>query len=452
MRVDLSNVLEERVGDHGVSDDDLDELDESLSEVHGTLQRGREEGKFGYAFADLPRHVDIEGIQRVADDLREDFGFLVNIGVGGSALGGAALTNSLRPDSNVYFPDNLDPDLMGEVLNSVSLENTVFNVVSKSGSTAETAANFLVVRDELEKEGLDWRDHVVLTTGRDGVLRDLVERESLRSFEVPENVPGRFSALSPVGLLSAAFAGADIERVVDGALEARERCSGGSVYDNPGYALGGVSYFLDVERDKTMSVMMPYSERLFSFVEWYAQLWAESLGKRREDGSEVNVGQSPVKSMGITDQHSQLQLFVDGPNNKLVNLVRVKDNDYSFEVPRTDGDTEGDRYLDEYSYLSGHSLSELMDVELRAIEAALVESNRPSLRLELDSVNEFCMGELLYTYEVAVTAAAELYGVDAFNQPGVELGKKATYSVLERDGYEGYDGYVRDIDETLFEV
>ncbi|XGI82913.1 glucose-6-phosphate isomerase [Halorutilales archaeon Cl-col2-1] len=452
MRVDLSNTLEERVGDHGLSDDDLDELDESLSEVHETLQRGREEGKFGYAFADLPRHVDIEEIQRVADDLRDDFGFLVNIGVGGSALGGAALTNSLRPDSNVYFPDNLDPDLIGEVLNSVSLENTVFNVVSKSGSTAETAANFLVMRDELEKEGLDWRDHVVVTTGTDGILRDLVEREDLRSFEVPEDVPGRFSALSPVGLFSAAFAGADIERIVEGALGARERCSEESVYDNPGYALGGVSYLLDTRGDKTMSVMMPYSERLFSFVEWYAQLWAESLGKRREDGSEVNVGQSPVKSMGITDQHSQLQLFVDGPNNKLINLVRVKESDYEFEIPGVDGSSEGDDYLDDYSYLSGHSLSDLMDVELSAIEAALVESNRPNLSVELDSVNEFCMGELLYTYETAVVAAAELYGVDAFDQPGVELGKKATYSLLDRDGYDGYDGYVRNIDETLFEV
>ncbi|MDY6780739.1 MAG: glucose-6-phosphate isomerase, partial [Halobacteria archaeon] len=345
----------------------------------------------------------------------------------------------------VHFLDNVDPDYLRRLLDRIELENTVVSVVSKSGSTAETVANYLVVREAFEDADLEPRDHTVVTTGDASPLRDVGSR---RVFDFP-GVPGRYSALSVTGLLPAAFAGVNVEEVLEGGRKAEERCARPSIRDNPGYALGGASYALD-RKGRSVTVMMPYSERLETFGEWYAQLWAESLGKRETvDGRVVNAGQTPVKSVGVTDQHSLLQLLVEGPDDKLVTFVDVgegSDEDLGGDVsiPETHDEVHG--------YLCGSTLSELRAAELDATQASLVEAGKPSLRVKLRDVSPSEVGQLLYTYEVAVAVAGELHGVNPFNQPGVESGKRATYALLGREGYEGEEGRVEEIKETLFEV
>lgn len=439
MRVDLSNALEERVGKHGLSEDDVERLRGQIRDVHSTLEESG--GEDGYRFMDLPRETDGETIQEWGDELREEFDSFVNVGIGGSSLGAATVTKALAPDASAYFLDNVDPDYTRRVVDSVELESTVFSVVSKSGSTAETAANFLVVRDALEDAGLDWRDHVVVTTGGNGVLRDAADHHGLRTLDFPE-VPGRYSCLSVVGLLSAAFAGIDVQDVLEGARRAAERCWNRELDDNPAYAIAGFSYILCERRGKGISVMMPYAERLETFAEWYSQLWAESLGKRvTRDGETIHAGQTPVKSVGVTDQHSLLQLFVEGPNDKFVTFVGVEDDD---EVVVPDNEL--------YPYLAGVSQGDLRGMELDATRASLVEAGRPNVLVSLKAVEESEVGELLQTYMTAAAVSGELFGVDPFNQPGVEAGKQMTYGLLGRKGYEDERERVEDVKKTLFDV
>ncbi len=401
LSVDLSNILEQRV-ECGVSEEELDDVDGELRSNHDEL-REKDPG-----FLTVPEDVDVDAVEALADDLRNDFTSLVNVGIGGSALGGRTLVEALAPDADVYFVDNADPSLLADVVDEVELADTVFVVVSKSGSTAETVANYRVVRELLQHEGLDPRRHSVAVTGNPDAF------DVSRVVEFPD-VPGRYSALSVVGLLPAAFAGVDVEAVVEGARDGMTRCRKPSLHDNPGYALAAASYVLG-ERGFDVSVMMPYSERLEAFAEWYAQLYAESLGKERERG---RYGLTPVRALGTTDQHSLLQLLVDGPRDKQVTFVDAPARE-DFDVPGDD-------------YLAGASLDGLREVELEATRTSLTESDVPNVRLSIDLVEED-VGELLYTYMVAVAAVAELAGVDAYGQPGVEHGKELARDMLESGG------------------
>ncbi len=398
LSVDLSNAHVQRV-EGGLSDDDLDEVDRRLQEEHDGL-RGGDPG-----FLDLPETVDVEEVEHVAEELRGEFTHYVNVGIGGSALGGRTLVEALAPDAEVYFVDNADPELLAEVLDSVELPETVFAVVSKSGSTAETVANYRVVRRLLEDEGLDSVEHSLAVTGNPDAF------DVSRIVDFPE-VPGRYSALSVVGLLPAAFAGVDVEALVEGARRAADRCREPSLYDNPGYAVGGVSYLMG-EQGYDVSVTMPYSERLEAFAEWYAQLWAESLGKRR--GGE-GYGITPVRALGTTDQHSLLQLLVDGPRDKQVTFVDAPAS-RDFDVPGDD-------------HLGSTSLDGLRRTELEATRRSLADSDVPNVTVDVE-LEEGDVAELLYTYEVAVAAVAELAEVDAYGQPGVEDGKRIARLMLD---------------------
>ncbi len=409
--LELSNTLAENVDD-GITEDELDEVDDDLRRGHEAL-RSNDPG-----FLDLPESTDFERVMEVADELQEEFSYYVNVGIGGSALGGRTIVDALAPDSDVYFVDNADPNLLSDVVDTVDLTETVFAVVSKSGSTAETVANYRVARQLLEDRDLDPRRHSIAVTGNPDAF------DVSRVVEFP-GVPGRYSALSVVGILPAAFAGVDVENLAEGGRRAMQRCSQPSIYDNPGYAVGAVSYLLG-ERGYDVSVMMPYSERLEAFAEWYAQLWAESLGKRRNGG---RYGLTPVRALGSTDQHSLLQLLVDGPRDKQVTMVDAPaDRDY---------DVGGG------DHLAGTSLDGLRGIELEATRRSLTDSDVPNVSVDVDVAADD-LAELLYIYEVAVAAVAELAGVDAYGQPGVEDGKQKAERMLE-------DGVVDDID-PLFEL
>ena len=408
MRVDLGNALETTPG---LTTETLDRLDDRVAAAHERIAGGMADDEFGYAALTLPETADPDAIRAAVDGFDRPEAVLT-VGIGGSALGAATLSNALSSDVDAYVLDNVDPDDTRALLDDLPLGDTVVNVVSKSGTTAETLANFLVVREAMADAGVDWTERTLVTTGEAGNLRQLADRHDLPSLPVPDGVPGRFSALSTVGLAVAALQGHDVEAVLAGGRDGMDALSG-SLYDSPAYAYGAATYAL-AERGARTNAVMPYAESLETFAEWFAQLWAESLGK---DG----LGQTPARALGATDQHSQLQLYRAGPPDKLVTLVRPTER-ADVGIPETD--------LDGLAYLGGSSLGGLLDAEFEATEASLAAADVPNVRVEIDRVDERALGELLYGMEAACVLYGELASVSTFTQPAVEWGKKAARGLL----------------------
>jgi len=411
MRVDIGNALD-RVATPGVRESALADLDDRVAEAHERIARGRADDEFGYAALTLPERANVDGVRRVVDGF--DPSAVVTVGIGGSALGAVTLSSALGRDSPVehYALDNVDPAHTRRMLESLPLPETVVHAVSRSGTTAETLANFLVVCEAMDDAGVDWTDRTVVTTGGDGPLRRLAERHDLPALDAPDGVPGRFAALSTVGLVPAALQGVDLDALLAGG-QAGSDALAGSLFECPAYAYGAVAHALD-ERGATTNAVMPYAESLEAFAEWFAQLWAESLAK---DGG----GQTPVRALGATDQHSQLQLYRAGRRDKLVTFVRPRERPER-PVPGTD--------VDELTYLGGRDLGELIDAEFSATEASLAAAGRPSVRVEVPAVDAESVGRLLYDMEAACVLAGELAGVETFTQPAVEWSKRATRSLL----------------------
>ncbi|GAA0226019.1 glucose-6-phosphate isomerase [Haladaptatus pallidirubidus] len=419
MRVDLGNALDTVVSP-GIQRDALDRLDERVADAHERIETGRENHDHGYESLNLPETTDTDEIQTAVESFA-DAKTVLTVGIGGSALGAATLAHGLESDVDAYFLDNVDPEHVSSLLDNISLSDTAVNVVSRSGTTAETLTNFLVVRDAMESADVDWTERTFVTTGEEGNLRNLANRHNLPALDVPDGVPGRFSVLSTVGLACAAIQGHDIGAVLSGARAEANRLSG-SLFESPAYAYGTACYALD-ERGAGINAMMPYAESLETFAEWFAQLWAESLGK---DG----LGQTPVRALGATDQHSQLQLYRAGPRDKMVTFVRPTERD-DCAIPETD--------LPGLEYLGGQSLGTLLDAEFEATEASLAESGQPSVRLEIDRVDEYGLGELLYCLEASCILAGELYSVETFTQPAVEWGKRAARGLLGDGDFDEAD-------------
>jgi glucose-6-phosphate isomerase len=438
MKVDIGNALD---GDLALTREALESLDERVASAHERIVQGRENREHGYAALALPETCDPDEIQRVADAAVErttaaadadSVDAVVTVGIGGSALGAATITDALATgdggDSDAdsqngdgvdtLYLDNVDPAWIERRLDALDLSRTVVNVVSRSGTTAETLGNFLVVREAMADAGVDWTERTVVTTGDSGNLRELGEKHDLPSLKVPDGVPGRFSALSAVGLFAPAVAGVDIHELLAGGVDAAETLSD-SLFECPAYAYGATTYALE-ERGAAVNAVMPYAESLERFAEWFAQLWAESLGKD-------DRGQTPARALGVTDQHSQLQLYRAGPADKLVTLVRTSEGP-DRAIPSSD--------LDGLDYLDGASLGELLNAEFRATEASLAASGRENVRIEIDRVDARSVGELLYTMEAACILYGELTEISTFTQPAVEWGKNAARGLLGEDGNE----------------
>jgi glucose-6-phosphate isomerase len=409
MRIDLGNALAS-VADPGVPRGELDRLDGDVTRAHERIEAGREAGEFGYAALNLPERTDPATIRERADEF-SDAETVLTVGIGGSALGAATLTDALDLGEHRVL-DNVDPLHTRRTLDAIDLDRTLLHVVSRSGTTVETLANFLLVREAMVEAGLEWTERTVVTTGEEGSLRRLVDRHDLPAFDAPAGVPGRFSVLSPVGLFAPAVLGGDVEAVLDGAVDAADSLAP-TLFDAPAYAYGAAASAL-AGRGATVNAMVPYAESFEAFAEWFAQLWAESLGK-------AGGGQTPVRALGTTDQHSQLQRWRGGRPDTMVTLLRPVERS---DVTIPDPDAEG------LSYLGGQSLGDVIDAEFEATEASLAAAGRPNVRIEIDRVDAAGIGDLLYSMEAACILAAELDGVDAFDQPAVEWGKDATRDLL----------------------
>ncbi|MBK3332112.1 glucose-6-phosphate isomerase [Persephonella atlantica] len=420
----MAEVIGER---DGILREELLSFRHFVVETHSLIQK---EKNRKFYFCRLP-YQNVSHIKEYAGYIRDRFESFVVIGIGGSSLGARMLFESLTETNHnlkkkpkIFFLENVDPEKFKSVLEQIDIKNTCFNVVTKSGSTVETIANFSVILSMLKKElGDNYRENLVFTTDPEkGFLRKLGNQEKIKMFDVPPLVGGRFSVLSPVGLLPAAVAGIDIEELLAGAKKMDLVCSiEEHVEHNPAYLIALSHYIANMRRGKTISVMMPYSEKLSSFVDWYRQLWAESLGK---DG----LGQTPVKAIGTVDQHSQIQLYREGIRDKIITFLHIEKSDVDYKIP--------EELPEDISYLSGHSLHEILSKELLGTKAALIKSKVPNITISIDRISSYNIGMLIYLYELATGFSGYLYKINPFDQPAVEEGKNFTYALMGREGYQ----------------
>ncbi len=441
------NATHEIIGDeHGLSLDELESHSSAIATIIDQINEDTQAGKLMYR--KLPENIEMaDRAKQLADKIRDRCDNLVVLGIGGSALGLIALQTALnhpfynlldkaqRRAPRLFVMDNVDPVQFAGLLDLLTgqLDRTVFNVISKSGETAETASQFLIVRNMIrEKLGEDkLADHIVVTTdAKSGTLRKIADNDGYKSLEVPAGVGGRFSVLSHVGLFPAAVCNIDIYELLKGADDMNKRVSNNKLFENPA-ALFALIQFLFYQKGKPMSVFMPYSYQLKDLSDWFRQLWAESLGKNKTlDGNDVLIGPTPIKALGTTDQHSQVQLYREGPNDKVITFLEVEKFDKTTPIPNELAD------VDSISYLGGKSLAQLINNEKVATEYALAESHRPTLTILFPEISEHPVGQFIMMLEVATSVAGRLFNIDAYNQPAVELGKKATFALMGRAGYE----------------
>lgn len=422
IQFDFKNILAEQVGEaHGITQAEWQGSEAELSKAQQQLQAWEKSGD-AYFLRVPHERAELDEIKRVATKVREKFTTLVVLGIGGSALGTKCLLSALTDNDALFSSaktrivvcDNIDPSTFYPLLHQLDLKKTCFYVVSKSGGTTETISQLLLVMQQLQaKLPTEWKEHLLLCTdAAEGKLQAFATEHQLKSFVVPSQLGGRFSVLSPVGLLPAAVAGVDIEALLDGAGHAQQE------YAYDACNLARIHFLLETKKQKQISVFFPYADRLSLFADWYIQLWAESLGKEGK-------GQTPLKALGATDQHSQLQLFMEGPNDKVFTFFKLE----QFGVEETQ--------IKNMSPFLGtqeeKTLSNILHAQQKAVAEALRKVARPSLCVKLEKLDAKSLGALFMVYKMATALAGALHGINPFNQPGVELAKKLTAEYLAVD-------------------
>jgi len=452
IKYDLTCLTSEAIGPTGLSTEDIEGARERLEHAVEYL------AELGTAHEPNFMHMPDEAvadIQLRAAQLQSRFETMVVLGIGGSSLGArAAIEGLIRRRSGrfvdgtpcsglrVQFIENVDASDLLDLLETVDLETTVFNVVTKSGNTIETMSAFLIIRERLINAfGMDgYRERVICTTDPTrGALRGVIAKDELEAWDVPPGVGGRFSVMSPVGLIPIAAAGVDIEAFLRGAARALASAVDRNVLENPA-ALFALTQTLLYERGRTQVVFMPYATSLFALGQWFAQLWAESLGKLRYLGDETphHVGPTPIAALGATDQHSLLQLFMEGDDVRNIVFVEVGDTPDAPSVPST-------RSLCEpIVHLGGKSLDEIRSAELCGVREGLVEHARPSSTFTLDRLDAEYVGGLMMTLMCSTVVAGSLFDVNPFDQPGVELGKRFAHGLLGRDKERHYASQIHE--------
>ncbi|MCL2707930.1 MAG: glucose-6-phosphate isomerase [Defluviitaleaceae bacterium] len=446
IRLDYNNMMQSQLGAEGFTREQLEKFAPEVAKAACAIAKKRSDGSL--AWMDLPYSQNgvVKEIKDYANSMKGKAEAFVVLGIGGSALGPIAVQQALNhPCWNeltqwdrggwpkLYVEDNVDPERLSCLFDVIDISKSLFNVITKSGSTSETMSQFMIIKELLEnklgKEGA--RERIVCTTDKaKGNLAVIARDEGYKTFIVPDGVGGRFSELCPVGLLPAAFCGIDIEGLLEGAAEMDARCKGERVFDNPA-ALFALLHFMGMKKGKNITVMMPYADSLKFVGDWFAQLWAESLGKRFDaSGKEAFTGQTPVRALGATDQHSQVQLYAEGPFDKIVVFLGADEFKRTVTIPKLYSE------MPSLGFLGGFTHNELIEAERKATEYALTKAGRMNMTLSLPRVDAKTVGQLLYMLEVATAFAGEFLNIDAFDQPGVEEGKNATYALFGRPGYE----------------
>lgn len=376
--------------------------------------------------------------------INESYESFVVLGIGGSALGSRALFTALkhlrhnelarerRGCVKFYVADNVDPDGLSALFDVIDPKKTVFHVITKSGNTVETVAQFMLAMDRLAQAlGDGWKDNVIVTTDKEkGNFKKIADAYGFKTYVVPDGVGGRFSVMSPVGLLSAAALKLDIAAMLKGVADMDAMCSIGDIEKNPALMYAALCCAA-MKQGVNINVLMPYADALKDTAEWFAQLWAESLGKSVDNcGNTVHVGQTPVRALGVTDQHSQVQLYREGPFDKMITFVEVGQFQNELTIPNPPVDVY------DAAYLAGQTFNKLISAECKATEYALKSAGKLTMRFTLSKLNAYTFGALIAFFEIATAAAGEFLNINAFDQPGVEEGKLATFALMGREGYE----------------
>ena len=349
---------------------------------------------------------------------------VVVIGIGGSMLGPKSIYNIIQPETNkrVHFVENVDPDLVVQIERQIKLETTLFLVQTKSGGTPETIACFSYFLELVNNAGLTPTDHFyVVTDPADGHLRQMINEEGYKGFDIAPNIGGRFSVVTAIGSLMSEILGVDFSQLLDG----YESVLSDNGKKNKILEWAKMSHEL-YKNDKQNLVVMPYSTRLKTLAEWSVQLVSESLGKKVDnEGNEVWTGLTPVPAVGATDQHSQVQLFVEGKNDKQICFIEVEQFDNDPMIPAQNMNND-----DKFGYFSGTTFSKLLNTEKLATEQTLTEYGKANMTIKIERINEYSLGELYASFMLYTAYKGELMNINTYDQPGVERGKVLTREFL----------------------
>ena len=440
LKIDYRFCMNDLLKKHGLTAKELAAGMKSAAAVFEGMRAARAKGELGFTTV-LNNREMVESCVELGRKNKARFENIVVLGIGGSALGPRALASALLPDPllvhgkkhpRLLVCDNIDPDKLADTFKLAFSSSSLFLVISKSGATPETGSQLLYVVSKLKKiYGPSWKKHLVLITDPEkGLLRGFANQHKIESLEIPPKVGGRYSVLTPVGLAPAALLGIDPNDLIRGATIIDEIVFGSHKSGNPAELLAAL-YFLFSRRGRNMLVMMPYSSKLADLSEWFGQLWAESLGKKLSlNGDEVREGTTPVRALGATDQHSQLQLYLEGPRDKLVNFIKVENFADELPIPKASSG------LEQLSWLSGHSFAELINVEQFATSASLARQSQPSLTISVPKVDAYNLGALFYLFEIVTVIVGGMWEVFPFDQPAVELGKQYTAALMGRPGFK----------------
>lgn len=431
--IDTDNMYTTGAGAEGIARQDLERLQPRLRAVQDEVDRDSKGGLDAvYACLNLGREMQamLDDVEDMAAEIRT-FRDVVVVGIGGSSLGAKSVWHALRkrPYSPcwLHFVENVDPFDLNQLLLRLDAETTAVICISKSGGTIETVVQYLVLRDWLTRHlGARARRHQwIVTDPEQGWLRELARKEGLPSLPVPPKVGGRYSVLTAVGLLPLAVIGADVGLLLEGAADNADRCKGSNPEQNRALEMAALYFLLDRTRGKRVSVMMPYVNRLRLFVDWYCQLWAESLGKHTGDGQEP-AGTLPVRAMGAVDQHSQLQMYLESRHDKMFTFIELAQWEQDVAIPLSADDAT------QFPYLHSRSLAEVIDAEFNATRQTITDAGHPNMTLRLPSLDTHVLGQLIDLYQRVTVYTARLYGVNPLDQPAVERGKKLAVQYLSR--------------------
>jgi glucose-6-phosphate isomerase len=415
---------------HGISHSEFSEngkyIDQYLSGIHSRYQGFYSNDVLGNNTGLLPKYVT--DILDFAKRIHGKFTTIVLLGIGGSSLGAVALRECFTAQKVSSFPklivlDNIDPHFLSEIETKIHFPKTLFIAISKSGETPETVAEYFYFSKKIREQGLSEKEHIIfITDPKKGFFREESQKKDIPSFPIPQNVGGRFSVLTPVGLLPAALIGIDILQLLAGAREMRTHFLSPSLEKNTPFQLASMQFIL-YRKGKRQNVLYAYAQKLRCIADWFRQLVAESTGKRyRNDKNEIWTGITPLAALGSTDQHSQNQLYFEGPNDKFFLFLNIKSFQNILPIP-----IPNDK---RFSYLKNTDFGTLLHLEMEGTKGALTKANRPHTTLTLSEISEKNIGMLFFLFESATAFLGEFFRINVFDQPGVELSKNITRTLL----------------------
>ncbi|NRA36510.1 MAG: hypothetical protein HRU15_00075 [Planctomycetes bacterium] len=447
LHLDYTNCVSTAIGaTHGLTDAEMETLivkipkhHENIAELHSNRESG---------FFDLPEQ-DLSQIHKLIKTHQNSWDNLVVIGIGGASYGPQSLVGALAPEHRnvldakkrvgpkLFYIDNADPYSIESTLEAIQAKKTLFLLISKSGTTAEAVALYLwlqnFLKENIGKTAIS-KQLIISTNTNSSPLAELANNEKCEIIAQPHNIGNRFSVLGPSSLFVAGLCGIDIDAVLAGAKSMRERCWHGDARKNPAYMHSLIHYLLTRKRRKTIHATMGFSNRLAGSIQWYNHLLAVSLGKMlNKKGKAVHVGPSPTSCIGPNGLHGQMQLYAEGPFDKVVTFITVKDHGSSIEIPASPSD------LEPIAYIGGNKIEDIIDHSYYTAAQTITAAGRPNMTIILDAIDPQSIGGLYYMLQLSTVMSAELYGIDAFDQPGVDANKQGVFAQLGRAGFEDKD-------------